>query len=216
MITAIYAHKPGQGVTTITAALATLTAHAQRRTLLVDTGTDLPAVLGIAEPDQPGLVDNITNPNVTLADIVTNVAENLDLITRGEQTPVLNASTFGLFTGGLDHYDTVIIDAGTTATGWVRHATARALVTRPCYLALRHATGQRRPDYLAVITEPGRALNSADIEAAIGTPVTVTVPHTAEISRAVDAGLLTTRLPLTLARALAPLAAAITVATVAR
>ena len=131
MITAIYAHNPGQGVTTIAAALATLTARAGKRTLLVDIGTDLPAVLGIAEPDQPGLVDYITNPNVTLADIVIPVAEHLDLITRGEQTPLLDASTFGHFTGGLDHYDTVIIDAGTTGPGWVHHATARVLVTRP-------------------------------------------------------------------------------------
>ncbi len=211
MTTVIYAHKPGQGVTTITAALATLTARAGHRTLLVDIGTDLPAVLGIAEPDLPGLVDYITNPNVTLADVVIPVAEHLDLITRGEQTPLLDASTFGHSTGGLDHYDTVIIDAGTTATGWVRHATTRALVTRPCYLALRHATGQRRPDYLAVITEPGRALNTADIEAVIGIPVTVTIQHTPDISRAVDAGLLTTRLPRSLARALTQLVAALCV-----
>ena len=211
MITAIYAHKPGQGVTTIAAALATLIANAGRRTLLVDTSTDLPAVLGINEhPDQRGLADYLTDTTVTLSDIATPVTTNLDLITRADPAPVLNASTFGLLTGALDHYDTVIIDAGTTAPEWVRHSTARVLVTRPCYLALRHATGKRRPDYLAVITEPGRALNTADIEAAIGTPVTVTIGHAPDIRRAVDAGLLTMRLPRTLARALAPLLAAIT------
>ena len=91
-----------------------------------------------------------------------------------------------------------------------RHADTRVLVTRRCYLALRHATGQRRPDHLVVITEPGRALNTADIEAVTGSPVTATVPYAAEIARAIDAGGITTRVPRILSRALAPITAAIT------
>ena len=87
MITVIYAHKAGQGVTTITAALATLTARAGKRTVLVDTGTDLAAVLGIGEPDRPGLGDYLTNTTFTVADIATPVTENLDLITHGNHTP---------------------------------------------------------------------------------------------------------------------------------
>ena len=216
MITVIYAHKAGQGVTTIAATLATLTARAGRRTLLVDTGTDLAAVLGIREADRPGLAEYLTDTNVTLADVVTPVSESLDLITRGDQPAELIAANYGLLTSGLDRYDTVIIDAAPDAHQWVHHADTRLLVTRPCYLALRHATGQRRPSHLVVITEPGRALNPADIEAVTGTPITATVPHDAAIARAVDAGTLSHRPPRNLTRALAPLAAAITTGTVAR
>ena len=216
MITVIYAHKAGQGVTTIAAALATLTARTGKRTLLIDTGTDLPAVLGISEPNRPGLADYLTDNTITLADIVTPVGENLDLITRGDTAPAFTASTYGLLTGGLDHYDTVIIDSAPNATQWVRNADTRILVTRPCYLALRHATGQRRPTHLVVITEPGRALNPTDIETVTATPITATIPHDPAIARAVDAGTLNHQPPRSLTRALAPLVAAITAGTVTR
>ena len=184
--------------------------RSHKRTLLVDTGTDLPAVLGIREADRPGLADYLTDTNITLADIVTPVAENLDLITRGNQPAEYTAANYGLLTGGLGHYDTVIIDAAPDAHEWVRHADTSVLVTRPCYLALRHATGQRRPDHLVVITEPGRALDTGDIEAVTGTPISAVIGHDPHIARAVDAGTLTARLPRSLARALAPLAATIT------
>ena len=210
MITVIYAHKAGQGVTTIAATLAMLTSTLRQRTLLIDTGTDLPAVLGLPTADRPGLAEYLTDTAVTLANITTPVRTNLDLITRGDTAPTLNASTYGLLTGGLDNYDTVIIDTAPDASEWTRHANTRVLVTRPCYLALRHATGQRRPDHLVVITEPGRALNVADIEAVTGTPVTATVPYAAEIARTIDAGNITTRVPRILSRALAPITAATT------
>ncbi len=216
MITVIYAHKAGQGVTTITATIATLAALAGKRTLLVDTGTDLPAVLGITEPDRPGLGDYLANPNVTLADIVTPISANLDLIHSGKTATTFDTSTYGLLTGGLGHYDSVIIDTTPNAHQWTRHADARVLVTRPCYLALRNATGQRRPDHLIVITEPGRALNPSDIEAVTDTPITATVPYDPAIARAVDAGTLTSRPPRNLTRALAPVVAAIIAGPVTR
>ena len=61
-----------------------------------------------------------------------------------------------------------------------------------------------------LINEPGRALDAKDIEAVTGVPVvTATVPYETAIARTIDAGLLTTRLPRSLARALRPLVAAI-------
>ena len=132
MITVIYAHKAGQGVTTIAATLAPLTARTGKRTLLVDTGTDLAAALGINEGDRPGLADYLTDTTVTLADIVTPITENLDLITRGDHAHELTAANYGLLTGGLDRYDTVIIDAAPDAHQWVHHADTRVLVSRPC------------------------------------------------------------------------------------
>ena len=211
MITVIYAHKAGQGVTTIAAALATITARAGKRTLLVDTGTDLAAVLGINEDhNRPTLTEYLTDTAVALAAIVTNVTENLDLITRGDRTEAFGPGDSGTLTGGLDDYDHVIIDTTPQAHAWTRHADARVLVTRPCYLALRHATGRPRPHHLVVITEPGRALDTGDVEAVTGTPVTAIVPYLPDIARAIDSGTLLTRPPRTLTRSLTPLVESIT------
>jgi hypothetical protein len=209
-ILTIYSHKGGQGVTTIAAALATLTANAGHKTLIIDTGTDQAAVHGITTDKWAALGDYLTTTAVTLDDITTRLGDRLDLIETGDTPITFDTHTYGLVTVGLGRYDTVIIDTVPAAQPWTRHADARVLVTRPCYLALRHATGQRRPDHVVVITEPGRALDTGDIEAVTGTPISAIVGHDPHIARAVDAGSLTARLPRSLARALAPLAAAIT------
>ena len=209
-ILTIYSHKGGQGVTTIAAALATLTANAGHRTLIIDTGTDQVAVHGITTDKWAALGDYLTTTAVTLDDITTNIGDRLDLIETGDTPITFDTLTYGLFTGGLGHYDTVIIDTTPAAQPWTRPADARILVTRPCHLSLRHATGQRRPDHVVVITEPGRSLDTGDIEAVTGTAISAIIGHDPHIARAVNAGTLTSRLPRSLARALAPLAAAIT------
>lgn len=94
----------------------------------------------------------------------------------------------------------VIIDAGTNPAGATVHGVAY-LVTRPCYLALRRA--QRltiRPDGVVLITEPGRALDASDVAEVIGAPIRAELAQDAAVARAIDAGLLASRLPRTLAR----------------
>jgi len=54
----------------------------------------------------------------------------------------------------------------------------------------------------ALVTEPDRALTRTDVEDVLGVPVRAEVPWAPAIARAVDAGLLTTRLPRVLARAI--------------
>ena len=67
---------------------------------------------------------------------------------------------------------------------------------RPCYLAVRRAVAVTpRPTGLIVLSEPGRALRRADIESALGLPVAAELTIDPAVARAVDAGLLTTRLP---------------------
>ena len=110
-----------------------------------------------------------------------------------------------MITGALDAYDTVIIDCAPAAHPWIDYADHRILVTRPCYLALHRAIQQPRPDHLVVITEAGRALTPTDIQTALGTPITATVPYDPDIARTLDAGLLTTRPPRALTRPLRPL-----------
>ena len=203
----VHAHKGGQGVTTIAAALATIHAATGRKTLLIDTSSDLPAMLGITEPAGPGLGEYLNNTRITLGDITTPVMERLDLIALGAIQVVFDADGYGLITGGLDGYDSVIIDTTPAAHEWNRHVDQSILVTRPCYLAIRRALCHDRPTEIVLIDEPARSLTAADIETCLGLPVTATVAFDPTIARAVDTGLLTSRLPRNLARALRPLIA---------
>jgi hypothetical protein len=78
------------------------------------------------------------------------------------------------------------------------------LVVRECYLALRRAAAAPlvgRSFGLVVLQEPGRALGPADVAQVLGRPVTARVPVRSAVARAVDAGVLPTRLPEPLARA---------------
>ena len=204
MIITVHGAKGGQGTTTVAAALALITARIGSRTLLVDTTGDLPALLATTDPTGPGLTDYLNPDRTDLAasHVAQTVTENLDLITVGTgPTPTFDTRAYGLLTGGCDKYDVVIIDTATHANAWNRLADRSILVTRPCYLALARAVHQDRPTDVVVITEPGRALTTTDIEAALGITVTTVIPLDPAIARCIDAGLLNTRLPRTLERA---------------
>jgi MinD superfamily P-loop ATPase len=105
----------------------------------------------------------------------------------------------------------VVVDAGTRAPevdgGVTERVIADAdrslLVIRPCYLALRHvARNTRRIDGVIVVTEPGRSLAAADVASVTGAPVVAQVPCEPQIARVVDAGLLCSRVPRNVERAL--------------
>jgi CobQ/CobB/MinD/ParA nucleotide binding domain len=205
-IITVRATKGGQGVTTITAALGLLHAQAGHRTLLIDTGGDLPAILGKPEPLSVGLSDYLIDPNITLDDITINIAENFDVVTRGAGPIAFTTYTYGLITCGLGEYDTVIIDAGTCADEWNRHADRDVLVTRPCYLAVRRAIHlPQRPTEVVFMAEPGRALSARDIEVVLGVPIAATLPVDMDTARIIDAGILGSRMPQQMSRALAAL-----------
>ena len=85
----------------------------------------------------------------------------------------------------------------------VDEARAELLVVRACYLALRRAARlERPPTGVVLIEEPGRALVARDVEVVVRAPVVARVPFDERIARTVDAGLLSTRMPDTLAGAL--------------
>ena len=139
-IITIHTAKPGQGATVTAAALATLCATAGQRTLLIDAATgDLAAVLGMPEPDGPGLAEYLTDLHAPSLDtLAVHIADRLDLLHAGiGGTGPLDLS---IIPGGCDRYDTVIIDAGTRPVSGC-NADATLLVTRPCYLAIRRAIG---------------------------------------------------------------------------
>ncbi|MET0145171.1 MAG: hypothetical protein ABW328_10360, partial [Ilumatobacteraceae bacterium] len=97
------------------------------------------------------------------------------------------------------------IDAGTgpRGAGFVCAAVRSLLVTGAWYRGLRRGLALRhRPDGIVLVAEPGRTLGRGEIEQSIGAPIVASVSTDPAIARAVDAGLLASRLPRVLAREL--------------
>jgi len=82
-------------------------------------------------------------------------------------------------------------------------ATLSLLVLRPCYLALRRAlAAPLRPSGVILVGEEGRSLGRRDVEEVLGVPVRAEVGFDPAVARAVDAGLLSRRVPRALGRSL--------------
>jgi hypothetical protein len=64
-----------------------------------------------------------------------------------------------------------------------------------------------RPTGVVLVDEPGRSLGQRDIEHALGVPVEAVVSLDPAVARAVDAGLLASRVPRMVTRALRRVAA---------
>ena len=218
MFAACWSVKGGSGTTVVAAALAVVLSRLDGPgALLVDLAGDGPAVLGLAEPDSPGLAGWLAAGAAVPADglgrIEIPIDDRLGLIPRGagplaslERAEVLA----GLFAA---EPRSVVIDAGVPiwdgdaadSVGAVLASAAvtSLLVTRACYLSLRRIVASPgRPSGIVLVTEPGRALGRHDVEQVSGVDVVAEVLVDPMVARAVDAGLLAGRLPRTLERAL--------------
>jgi MinD-like ATPase involved in chromosome partitioning or flagellar assembly len=214
MFVSCWSAKGGAGTTVVAASLGlVLSERPGPGVLLVDLAGDLPAVLGIAEPDGPGVAAWAAAGSRVPADALTRievpVRPGVALLPRGAGGLVDDEDRAALLAGLLASDDrTVVVDCGTLGPGSAvvpvaAAAPASLLVTRPCYLALRRAVAAPlRPTGVVLVDEPGRALDRGDVEAVVGAPVTATVALDAGVARAVDAGLLASRLPRGLHRAL--------------
>lgn len=228
MVTLCWAAKGGSGTTVVAAALALSTT---RPSLLVDLDGELPAVLGLPEPDRPGIAEWLAGdtPAEHLANLLVDLTGRTWLLpwragalwTDTTPSRATNgaidraADRWGELGRWLHNWSThgdcdVTIDAGTgePPAGLVAHVDRSLLVTRPCYLALRRAVrATTRPTGIVLVQEPGRALSQRDVEHAVGVAVEATISLDPAVARAVDAGLLTTRLPRVIARELRRVAA---------
>lgn len=228
MLTTLYAAKGGQGTTVTAAALALIAARTQR-TLLIDAAGDLPAVLGIPEPSGPGLGELIEAIHADKADpehidnATVEITPKLRLLHRGKGE--LHQASVSAVVEYLRTRDMpVIVDAGTVtdtspSIRFVIDPHKAILVTRACYIALKRAVALQTPSPAGIILieEPGRALGALDVEDVIGAPIAgrvaetlgapvmATVPRSAATARAVDAGMLSFRLPKELDRPLTEL-----------
>jgi hypothetical protein len=205
VLTCCWSVKGGAGVTVVASALA-CASSASARTVVVDLCGDVPAALGLPDPDGPGVAEwSRGDDGHALAGALVDVHDRLALLPRG-RGPLGTLPLDALATLATE----VVVDAGCLDRGQGPRAvlTARAtrslLVTRPCFLALRRAARVAlRPTGIVVVREPGRALATADITAVVGAPVVAEVPFDPAISRAVDAGLLVARCPQVLSSSLA-------------
>jgi MinD-like ATPase involved in chromosome partitioning or flagellar assembly len=207
MHTICWSAKGGNGTTVTACALALVSARTGP-TVLVDLVGDIPAALGLAEPSGPGIGDWLAATKATpdaLWRLTIDAGDHLRVLPAGTP-PVLGHGAWQRLIDACATSDAmVVVDAGSTVPPVAAHRSAGAslLVTRPCYLALRRAvrcTGLASG--VVVVGEPGRALTAVDVERALGAPVVAEVPWDPAIARAVDAGLLATRLPQSLARPL--------------
>ena len=212
---AFWSPKGGSGTSVVAAACAI---HAARRagpTRLVDLRGDQPAVLGLGADPETGVADWLaagpTAPTDALDRLGVEVVPGLSLLPRGRLASVLEpeaaAEAGAALAVALRDGPLTVVDVGVPDTPVARAvleiSDATLLVVRECYLALRRAASSpltARAFGLVVLQEPGRALGPADVAQVLGRPVTTRVPVRVAIARAVDAGVLPTRLPEPLAR----------------
>lgn len=219
MLVCCWSSKGGSGTTVVAAALGLVLARAAPAGgLVVDLGGDVPAALGLPDADPAlGVAEWLARgadlPADALARVEVPVHDALGLLPRGRaplQPPPGRAAALASVLAADPR--AVVVDAGTVPAGAGHDATelvaavaAQAdhslLVVRPCFLALRRAVqAPLRPTGVVLVEEDGRALGAADVEDVVGVPVRATVTVTAKVARAVDAGLLASRLPRSLER----------------
>jgi MinD-like ATPase involved in chromosome partitioning or flagellar assembly len=215
MLVACWSSKGGAGTTVVAATLALLARRSVQGALLADLAGDAPAALGVPDPDGPGVADWLAAgsevPPDGLSRLERPAGDGLALLPRGiGDLSAARADVLATILAADSR--PVIADCGTdpcdAALVVAAGATRSILVTRPCFLSLRRAlTMPLRPSEVVLLTEPGRALTKEDVEACVGAPVIAEVAVDPQVARAVDAGLLATRLPRALVKELGRAAA---------
>ncbi len=217
MLIACWSAKGGSGTTVVSVALAALLARSSPSgALLVDLGGagpggDIPAVLGLAEPAGPGLGEWLSSGDAVPADALARLEVpgpgGLRVLPTGVQPLVATGRLEVLAAVLAADPRPVVADCGCLPGGpglaVAAAASVSLLVLRPCYLSLRRALRvPLRPSGVILVSEAGRSLGRSDVEEVLGVPVRAVVAIDPAVARAVDAGLLPTRLPRGLERAL--------------
>ncbi len=200
--------KGGVGVSVVAATLAAGWVRRDGAALLVDLCGDAPAVLGLPEPDGPGVRDWLADEHSApeaLDRLVVDAGTGLSLLPAGSASVAPwsdgRARSFACTLAALDGH--VVVDAGRRGGPSVGRAHevlldelaaagSSVLVTRSCYLALRRAVRQGVvADGAVLVREPGRSLDRHDVTQVLGVPLLAQVDLDPAVARSVDAGLLT-------------------------
>lgn len=211
MLQTLWSLKGGVGVSVSAAALATSLAHRGQDTLLVDLAGDQPALLGLAEPAGPGVLDWLVargEPD-SLGRLRVPVVDRLGLLPAGRgavdgrDPGRLDAGRLAAALEGLAEH--VVVDAGVVGgrftvgghaelVAGLADAGRSLLVTRACYLALRRGVQEPpRADGVVLVADAGRGLDRHDVAAVLGLPVLAVLESDPSVARRVDAGLVARR-----------------------
>lgn len=199
----------GAGVSVVAALAALHGGREDRDALLVDLDGGLPSILGIAEPDGPGLGEWSQAPSDLPVDALGHLEvpllPGLALLPRGVG-PVApdRVGLLAALLGG--DARTVVVDAGQLAAAPERGQLARAadasvLVTSACPAARRHlAHLPAAPSGVVVVHRHVCHGGIAAVARAASAPILAEIEHDAVFARAVDLGLLGRRVPRRVAR----------------
>lgn len=212
MLLALWSPKGGSGTSVLVAA-SSLVLAGSGGARLADLRGDQPAILGLGSEPPTGLTDWLAAGADTPADALERIAvvaaPGLTLLPAGSAdahgaAPEAGAALAVL----LRHGFPTVADLG-PADAPALHAIAEVadttyVVVRGCYLALRRAV--RSPQLAAtagavLVDEPGRSLGPREVADVLSVPVVAEVPLRAAVARAVDAGVLASRMPDVLVRA---------------
>ena len=215
VLLALWSPIGGSGTSVLAAACA-LVLGRRGGARLADFDGDQPALFGLASEPPTGLVDWLgagpEAPTDALERLTVEGAAGVALIPRGTPArplaPVPAAETGAALAVALrDGLVPTVVDLGLAESPAARAvlevSDASLVVVRGCYLTLRravraaplaHASG------VIHVAEPGCAIGRRDVAGVLDRPVLAEVPVRSAIARAVDAGLLPTRLPDVLAR----------------
>jgi hypothetical protein len=214
VLVCFWSPKGGSG-TSVVAAAAALVLAREGPARIADLAGDQPAIFGLAAEPDPGLRDWLRigpeAPTDALDRFAIDAANGLALLgagTAGPAAPPEAGAALAVALAG-DRRPTVA-DAGVVGPhadaihAFVEVADASVVVVRGCYLALRRAVAidlTARADGAVFVDEGGRSLGARDVASVLGVPVLATVGLRSSTARAIDAGVLPTRLPDSLARA---------------
>jgi hypothetical protein len=227
VLLALWSPKGGSGTSVFTAACAVVLARDARETgtaggaRVADLDGDQPAIFGLGADPELGLLDWLgagpEAPTEALDRMLVEVAPGVGLLPRGGTArvlaPVAAAEAGAALAVALgDGPVPTLVDCGTAdgpaTRAVVEVADVAVVVLRGCYLGLRRAV--RAPALACtvgavLVEEPGRSLAANDVADVLDLPVLARVPVKSVVARAVDAGVLATRLPDPLARPAAEL-----------
>jgi hypothetical protein len=227
MVTLCWAVKGGSGTTVVT---STLALESTRPALLVDLDGEIDTVLGLPEPDRPGVIDWLLGdgPPTQLDDLLIDIDDTTFLLpcrlgetatstttgSTGSTASMPSPERWAVLLEWFAEWEAhsggeVWIDAGTgtPATALANGIEQRWLVSRACYLSLRRAARSPiRPTGVLFVSGHGRQLRPKDVERSVGAPIVATIAEDPRIARAVDSGLLASRPPLVIRKSLREIA----------
>jgi hypothetical protein len=221
LLIALWSATGGSGTSVFTAACAIVLARDAGDNghgggvRLADLAGDLPAIFGRGSDPEVGLADWLAAgpeaPTDALDRLLVEVAPRIALLPRGgvALTPALAAPESGaaLAVALASAPSPVLVDCGTAREPALQAVLEVAdvvlVVLRSCYLSLRRAVNSPCLSHttgVVLLDESERTLGANQIGDVLDLPVLARIGIEGRVARAVDAGVLSTRLPDALAR----------------